>query len=168
VHSICLLTTTAALAAQTFAARFEAAPLLVPGQRVRVWALEPAPVLGRGGVREARVVGTLMAYHPPDSLIVLRTSVLRSLWGPRERTVYWADLKRMEVPNGRDPLLGVAAGIGAAVAVGLAYSAVNHMFCSPLENCGRSFLYHTGRAAVVTVPVGLVFGILTTRWKRVY
>ena len=95
MHSICLLTTTAALAAQTFAARFEAAPLLVPGQRVRVWALEPAPVLGRGGVREARVVGTLTAYH-------------------------------------------------------------------------RSFLYHTGRAAVVTVPVGLVFGILTTRWKRVY
>lgn len=72
MHSICLLTTTAALAAQTFAARFEAAR-----------------------VREARVVGTLTAYH-------------------------------------------------------------------------RSFLYHTGRAAVVTVPVGLVFGILTTRWKRVY
>jgi hypothetical protein len=136
-----------------FAADWTALMALAPGDKVRVWIK-----------REARVTGVLTEYHPPDSLSVERSLDFFHLSPPRQYDVYWIDVRRIDVPHGRDLLGGAARGVGAAVGVGLSIS----FLCTALggDQCG--VLRWSLRAAPATVPMGVAWGFFSTRWRRVY
>ena len=154
---------------QSFVAHSATAPVLAPGQKVRVWTLEQATFLGLPTPRlqALRFVGTLTAYNPPDSLSLRRTALFVAPWRSREYTARWESVRRIDVPHGRDAVGGTLAGVSAAIGYGLFISFFERVFCDA-QSCGRGVLTYGARAAVVTVPAGALAGIFTTRWKRAY
>jgi len=128
-------------------------PFLAPGDKVRIW-------IKRG----PRVTGVLTRYDAPDSLTLERSQFLLNPLAPRVYSLYWIDVRRIDVPHGRDLLGGALRGVGAAVAVGALIS----LGCSAEggERCGVA--RWSVRAAPFTIPPGLVWGFFATRWRRVY
>lgn len=137
-------------------------PNLAPGDRVRVWSVD-AP----------RVTGTLLAYLPNDVLsvdgsvtegipLLSRPLILAE---PRRYDFDWVAVRRIDVPNGRDVLHGVALAVGGAVLLGAFASAACHGLARG-QGCG--LVRWTLKAATISVPLGAVVGFLSTRWKRVY
>jgi len=128
-------------------------PFLAPGDKVRIW-------IKRG----PRVTGVLTRYDAPDSLTLERSQFLLNPLAPRVYSLYWIDVRRIDVPHGRDLLGGALRGVGAAVAVGALIS----LGCSAEggERCGVA--RWSVKAAPFTIPLGLVWGFFATRWRRVY
>lgn len=137
-------------------------PNLAPGDRVRVWSVD-AP----------RVTGTLLAYLPNEALsvdgsvtegipLLSRPLIIAE---PRRYDFDWVAVRRIDVPNGRNILHGIALGVGGAVLLGAFASAACHGFARGQE-CG--LVRWTLKAAVLSVPLGTAVGLLSTRWKRVY
>ena len=148
------------------------APVLDLGQRVRVSAWDPGfSALGPSpfaGPREVRLAGTLVAYSPLDSVRVAPTGAIALLRVTPVRTVYWSTLSQIDVPNGRNTLDGAARGLGGALGVALMFNLVGRAFgCNLSHNCPNVWRT-TAQVALVTVPVGTVYGFFSTRWKRVY
>jgi hypothetical protein len=152
---VLLVVTTAARAtAQRRDAGFGAEPpFLAPGDRVRVW-------IKRG----PRVTGVLTRYDAPDSLTVERSQFFLNPLPPRVYSLYWIDVRRIDVPHGRDLLGGALRGVGAAVAVGAFIS----LGCTAEggQRCGVA--RWSVKAAPFTIPLGFAWGFFATRWRRVY
>ena len=147
-------------------------PLLALGQRVRVSTWEPGfQTVGPspfGVPRAVRLVGTLVAYSPLDSIRVVRTGPFAQFSGSPERTVYWSNVSQIDVPNGRNTLGGMAGGLGGALGVALLINLTAHAFgCNYGDNCPNVWTT-TARVSLLTVPAGAVYGFFSTRWKRVY
>ena len=128
-------------------------PFLAPGDKVRVW-------IKRG----PRVTGVLTRYDAPDSLTVERSQFFLDPLPPRVYSLYWIDVRRIDVPHGRDLLGGTLGGAGAAVGVGLSISLLCTAFGG--DQCGVA--RWSVKAAPYTIPLGLVWGFFATRWQRVY
>ena len=148
------------------------APALSLGQRVRVWTWEPGfPVFGRSpfaGPRDVRLVGTLLAYSPLDSVRIARTGPA-ALFSPNpERTVYWSSVAQIDVPNGRNTLGGAAGGLAGAFGVALFWAVLAKGFGCEVGNSCPNVWRSTARISLLTVPAGAVYGFFSTRWKRVY
>ena len=147
-------------------------PQLALGQRVRVSTWAPGfPTFGTspfGVTRPVRFTGMLVAYSPLDSVRVARTAFFAQLSASPDRTVYWSDISRIDVPNGRNTLEGAAGGLGGAFGVALLVSLIGHVFgCNYSDNCPNIWKT-TAQVSLVTVPGGAVYGFFSTRWKRVY
>jgi hypothetical protein len=157
---------------QSFTARFGDVPPLKSGQRVRVWTWESTPFVPTPWppARTLRMAGTLIAYQPPESLTLRRSGFLSRPSPERERTrtAYWVTVRRIDVPAGRNVLGGAVQGIIGAVGLGLLASGTEWAFCVKHEPCGTPVPKNILRAAAITVPVGLVAGYFSTRWRRVY
>ncbi len=148
-------------------------PTLALGQRVRVatwqagftmFGTRPFPV-----TREVRLVGTLVAYSPADSVRITPTGPFALLSASQDRTVYWADLSRIDVPNGRNTLDGAARGLAGAFGLALLGNLAAHAFgCDHGNHNCPNVWTTTARISLVSVPVGAVYGFFSTRWKRVY
>ena len=178
MHALRLLTGVAALTltpapsivGQQSVPRPDDPPAFVVGDTVRV-SLEPA--LGfrilpfQVGVRPVRVAGAVIANWAPDSLTLRRTALILYPWESRHHTVLWGEVEHLDVANGRmDAATGAAVGIVSAVIVGLSSGV---FFCAfDSSGCGKWVLKGTAGAAIVTVPVGVIWGVLTPNWKRVY
>ena len=147
-------------------------PLLTLGQRVRVCTWDQGyPAFGTSpfaGPREVRLAGTLLAYSPLDSVRIARTGPA-ALFSPNpERTVYWASVAQIDVPNGRNTLDGAARGLGGAFGLALMFNLIGRAFgCNYSHNCPNVWRT-TAQVSLVTVPAGAVYGFFSTRWKRVY
>jgi len=128
-------------------------PFLTPGDRVRVW-------IKRG----PRVTGVLTRYDAPDSLTVERSQFFLNPLPPRVYALYWIDVRRIDVPHGRDLLGGAARGVGAAIAAGAFIS----LGCTAEGGRRCGVARWSVKAALFTIPPGLVWGFFATRWRRVY
>ena len=151
-------------------------PEFVAGDKVRVW-LDPAfgvrllPV--RVGIYPVRLVGTMAAKWVPDSIRLHRTAMLLYPWEPRHRTLFWANVRRVDVSDGRAGAAGAVGGalggLVSAVFIGAMYSFISHAACfDSQEGCGPGFWAVTGVVAAVTVPIGAIWGARSTRWRKVY
>jgi hypothetical protein len=137
-------------------------PDLSPGDRVRVWAF-PGP----------RITGILTAYTP-DSLSIFGHEgegipvIGRVAFPPptRRYDLYWVNVRRIDVPHGRDVIRGIGGGVAGALVTGAMVSALCTGFGGQHSQCG--FWRWSARSAVFTIPLGAVIGFLSTRWKRVY
>jgi hypothetical protein len=152
------------------------APEFVAGDKVRVWM---DPEFGfrllplRVGVYPVRLVGTTAAKWLPDSISLHRTAMILYPWEPRHRTLFWREVRRLDVSDGRAGVQGAAggalAGLGEAVLIGAMLTFYSHVVCfDSQEGCGPSFWTFTGWAAAVTVPLGAIWGARSTRWRNVY
>jgi hypothetical protein len=169
---------TAAVLSQGFVARFGTPPDLVIGQKVKLRIAEPARPLRitrsmpRPGLRPVIVVGTLTAYRPDEQITVRRNGWVLGVGPTTERRVDWVQVMGIEVPqrrNGLNALQGAAGGFGAALGWGLMAGIFDGLLCARSLDCeDQDAWHHTKRAAVYTVPVGVVVGFFSTRWKRVY
>ena len=136
-------------------------PTLATGDRVRLWI-----------VPGIRVTGTLVSYSP-DTLSVDGSQAKgipllgRPLELPQTRRydLNWVDVRRIDVPNGRNVWGGIGGGVAGAVFTGALIS----LGCTAAgghTDCG--VVRWTLRAAPITVPIGAVIGFFSTRWQRVY
>ena len=164
------------LTAQGFAPPVEGTPSLLPGEKVRIWSTELAvfyrPLLFFG-TRHPRLVGVLLPPRAPDSVALRRTALILAPWESRQRSVSWGEIRRLDVADGRygaaGAVRGAGAGILSAVVVSAMYSLLSHAACfDTKEGCGPGFWTVTAVVAAVTVPVGAIWGGLSTRWRRVY
>ena len=115
-----------------------------------------------------RLAGTLVAYTPRDSLRIARTGAA-ALFSPHpERTVYWASVAQIDVPNGRNTLGGAAGGLAGAFGVALLGALFAKGFGCEQGNGCPNVWRSTARISLLTVPAGAVYGFFSTRWKRVY
>lgn len=136
-------------------------PGLAAGDRVRMWI-----------VPGLRVTGILVSYSPDALAVEGRQGEGIPLLGrplmfpPTQRyDLSWVDVRRIDVPDGRNVLGGVGGGLAGAVFMGALIS----LGCTAEgghSECG--VLHWTLRAAPFTVPLGAVFGFFSTRWRRVY
>lgn len=118
-----------------------------------------------------RVAGTLVTYSP-DSLSLNGTAAegipffTRPLFFPETRRYEfdWVNVRRIDVPNGRDVVRGAAGGAGAAFLAGGFIS----LLCRGARGTDCGWLRWSLPLAVFTVPAGTVLGFFTTRWKRVF
>jgi hypothetical protein len=167
-------------AAQSLAYHFDAPPILEPGRKVRVWTWEPSPVPSpvvqfssrlEPRFRVHHIVGTVVDYQPPDSLSLRRTSLVVTPWAGRSYTVRWEEIHRIEVPDGHQgPWWGLGAGVGAAISVGFTVVFMERLVSwdTPRLPRGHNLPTYSARAAIVTVPLGVVVGLISTRWRRIY
>jgi hypothetical protein len=147
------------------------APVLAPGDRVRVHVLVQSTFLGMPapGLRRVTYDGTLTYYAAADRLALTRdTSKFRPPI-PAAVEINWIEVHRIDVPRGSNWLSGAAKGAGAAF-IG---AGVHALFCSAFggeaaDADGCPFWKYVGLYAAVTVPVGALIGSRSTRWKPVY
>jgi hypothetical protein len=154
-------------------------PDLGLGQKVKLRiaeATQPFPVgmtLPRPRLRQVILVGTLTAYRPLESITLQRSGWVAGVGPTDHRTVDWVQVMGIEVPqrrNGLNAVNGAAGGVGAALAVGLWAGIFDSFVCGDwTSRCeDRNAWHYTKRAAVVAIPVGMVIGYFSTRWKRIY
>jgi hypothetical protein len=167
---------TAAVLSQGFVARFGTPPDLAIGQKVKLRIAEATPRFAmarpRPGLRPV-IVGTLTAYRPLESITVRRTGWIAGVGPTDQRTVDWVQVLAIEVPqrrNGLNAVNGAAGGVGAALAIGMWAGIFDSFICGDwTSRCeDRNAWHYAKRAAVVAIPVGMVIGYFSTRWKRVY
>jgi hypothetical protein len=170
---------TAAVLSQGFVARFGTPPDLVIGQKVKLRIAEPERPLritrpmSRPGLRPVTVVGTLTAYRPDEQIAVRRSGWIFGVGPKTVRRVDWVQVMGIEVPqrrNGLNAVNGAAGGVGAALAIGMWAGIFDSFICGDwTSRCeDRNAWHYAKRAAVVAIPVGMVIGYFSTRWKRVY
>ena len=91
-------------------------------------------------------------------------------WASRTRTVLWGDVSRVDVADGRlgaaGAAGGAAAGLVSAALLAFAYSYIS--FAGSLGERRPDLGTITVRFAAVLVPVGAIWGGLSTRWRKVY
>lgn len=166
----------AAVLSQGFVARFGSPPDLVIGQKVKLRIAEAAPLLPihrpTPGLRHVTFTGTLTAYRPREGITVRRNGWIAGVGPTSERTVDWVNVMAIEVPqrrNGLNAVMGAAGGFGAALGWGLMAGIFDGLLCARTLDCeDQDAWHHTKRAARIAVPVGMVVGYFSTRWKRVY
>jgi hypothetical protein len=170
---------TAAVLSQGFVARFGTPPDLGLGQKVKLRIAEATRPLPRGisiprpRLRQVILVGTLTAYRPLESVTVRRSGWIAGVGPTNQRTVDWVQVMGIEVPQRRNALNavnGAAGGLGAALGWGLMAGIFDFMVCGDwTSRCKDKNAWHyTKQAAIVAIPVGIVVGYFSTRWKRVY
>jgi hypothetical protein len=149
-------------------------PELGAGDRVRVWGWKYGTQVYPGqsrfllGTHRFHVSGNLVFYRPPDSLRIRATGWSAALSLSTEQTILWENVARIDKPNGRDVLGGVARGAGLAISLAAAVSITERAFgCSAETHCG-GFWKRAGQYSLITIPLGAAAGFLTTRWKRIY
>jgi hypothetical protein len=138
-------------------------PALAAGDRVRVLVRPPIYIRVRGA--GPRIVGELADYAPGVSLTIRRTGV-RAPWASTVEIVNWADVGAIQIPNGRNTASGLVLGLGTGAGIVLTGAFTCKVFGG--SDCMTQSWHWTWRYAVAAVPAGVVWGYLSTRWKRVY
>jgi hypothetical protein len=179
MHALRLLSGVAALslmpgrsiAGQDFVPRPTDAPPFAAGDTIRVW-MEPSLAVRvfpsfQVGVKPVQLVGAVVANWAPDSVNLRRTALILYPWESRHRTVFWGEVEHLDVANGRvGAARGAAAGLVPAAMAGLSWAVFVCAFGG--KGCGWWFFRGTAYTAIVTVPLGAVWGAFTPRWKRAY
>jgi hypothetical protein len=125
------------------------------------------------GVHPVRIVGTVHGNWAPDSMRLRRSALILYPWEPRERPVFWGEVRHLDLADGRlgeaGAVRGALAGFGVAVVAAALYSFAAHLVCfdSP-DGCGASFGTALAVSAVVTVPTCAIWGSRSTKWASVY
>jgi hypothetical protein len=162
------------ITAQDVVRRVGGASEVVAGDEVRVW-MDPEFSFRllpfRVGVYPVRFVATMAANWAPDSMRLHRTALILYPWESRHRTLFWGEVRRLDVADGR---LGEAGAVGGAiagfvvsvVAAGM-YSFLSHVVCFDAI-CGPGFGKTLLVVAAVTVPTCAIWGARSTKWRKVY
>lgn len=157
------------LAAAMLSQGFGSPPDFALGQKLKLHILEPVmvptPPLGLPGpaMHSVAIVGTVVAYEPYERITLLRRG--------NEHSVDWVDIRWIEVPrrrNGLNVLNGALDGFGIALGVGLMAGIFDSLFCIDKPGCDHNAWYYTKRGAIIAVPIGMIAGFFSERWKRVY
>jgi hypothetical protein len=165
------------VAPQEITRRFGTPSEIVAGQKVRVsmdpeFGLKLLPFF-EVGMRPVRIIGTVQGNWAPDSMRLDRTALLLYPWESRHRTVFWGEVRNLDLADGRlgeaGAVRGAIAGFGIAVVTAAFYSVFSHIVCfdSP-DGCGPGFGTTLAVVSVVTVPTCAIWGSRSTKWSRVY